>query len=171
MFLKKLRCYLKPILYILTGILIGYLLRGLFAPKENIVCQSLNATYLIDGCAVTLTDGKCLAPVVPGQEEMMLTSVNYLPARGELSGDKRDDAAVILMTKTPDGAMCQYVTAAIGKRGGALGTNAVYLGGEALVLDMAVEDGMIWLTLEEGASGVEVERQYVYRDGKLLEVG
>lgn len=171
MFLKKLRCYLKPVLYILAGILIGYLLRGLFTPKENIVCRSLNATYLIDGCAVTLTDGKNLSPIVPGKDEMMLTSVNYLPARGELTGDKRDDAGVILMTKTPDGAMCQYVAAAIGTRGGGTGTNAVYLGADAVVLDMAVQDGMIWLTLEEGANGVEVDRQYVFREGKLIEIG
>ena len=163
--------FLMPALYVIVGILLGMLIRGLFIPKPDIICKSLNLTYTVDDRDVTLKDGRCLLPVTPDGKDTMLAGVNYLPLRGELSGDARDDAAVILMMKTPDGYLSQYVAAAIGTPRGARGTNAVSIGEDCTVLNLTVEDGIIWVTLEEGANSVETDRQFVYRDGQLIEIG
>jgi len=88
----------------------------------------LNTTYLIEGRAVVLTDGRHEIPAAPGSAIKMQTAVFSRPVVGDLDGDGDEDAALPLTHNSGGSGTFYYAAAAINRNERYQGTNAILLG-------------------------------------------
>jgi hypothetical protein len=103
----------------------------------------LNATYVIDGQSVALVDGKAQAPAAPGSAEQVATTVFGQPVAGDLNGDGKSDAALMLVQDSGGSGTFYYIAAAINTPSGAIGTNAILLGDRIAPQNIAIQNGQI----------------------------
>jgi hypothetical protein len=103
----------------------------------------LSATYLIENESVTLVNGKAQTPAAPGSAEQVETSVFSQPAVGDLNGDGRSDAAMIITQESGGSGTFYYVVAAIDTASGTVGTNAVFLGDRIAPENIAIQNGQV----------------------------
>jgi hypothetical protein len=110
---------------------------------DQFATDPLNATYLIEGTAVRLMDGRCDLPAAPGSAMKIRTAVWGLPVYGDMDGDGDKDAT-LLLTHDPGGSgTFYYVAAAINVNGGYQGTNAVLLGDRIAPMDIGIRNGAV----------------------------
>src|SRR6185503_4941909 len=103
----------------------------------------LNATYTLDGQPVTLVNGKAETPVAPGSATKSTTTIFGQPILGDLNGDGKLDAAVILVQNPGGSGTFYYIAAAINTADVAEGTNAVLLGDRIAPQTTAIKNGQI----------------------------
>ncbi len=108
-----------------------------------IVFDPLNATYTVGGQPVTLVAGKAATPAAPGSAENVTTTVFGQPASGDLNGDGKADAAVLLVQDSGGSGTFYYVAAAINVASGTEGTNAILLGDRIAPQNITVQNGRI----------------------------
>lgn len=92
------------------------------------VTSPRNATYLIQGTPVTLTDGSAMTPVAPGSATQIVTSYFGNEVTLDLDGDGREDSVFILTQETGGSGIFFYVVAARNTDHGYVGSNALFLG-------------------------------------------
>jgi len=103
----------------------------------------LNATYLIEGTAVRLEDGRCELPAAPGSAMKTKTAAMGRPVFGDMDGDT-DKEAALLFTHDPGGSgTFYYVAAAINVNGRYQGTNAVLLGDRIVPMAIGIRSGTV----------------------------
>lgn len=88
----------------------------------------LNATYLIEGRAFRLIDGGCETAAAPGSATRITTAVLGRPVYADLTGDGREDAAVLLVHDPGGSGTFYYVAAAVNVDNRYQVTNTVLLG-------------------------------------------
>jgi len=111
--------------------------------NQETTLDPLNATYLIDGAPVKLTDGKLQESAAPGSAETITTQVFGKPVYGDINGDGKNDAAVFLVRDGGGSGTFYYVVAALGSDHGAVGTNAIFLGDRIAPDTIQVANGII----------------------------
>src|SRR5687768_5776901 len=84
--------------------------------KAGTVPDAANATYLIEGTAVTLAKGKADEPSAPGSTSRNVTTLTSFTAAGDVDGDREPDVAVVL-TSSPGGSGTFYYVAALSSSG------------------------------------------------------
>ena len=137
-----------------------------------------NATYVIERRTVTLRDGGFEEPAAPGSAAKATTRLVDKRATGDLNGDGRPDAAVVLASTGGGSGTFYYVAALLGQGGGkGTATNAIVLGdrigidavridGRTIVVDFLVrKPGEPFTT----APSVKVARVFQVKDGALSE--
>ncbi len=87
-----------------------------------------NGTYLIEGTAVTLTNGIQEVPVAPGSASKIVTRYFGNAVQGDFNGDGRDDTAFLLTQETGGSGTFYYVVVALNTPTGYQGTNAILIG-------------------------------------------
>ena len=87
-----------------------------------------NATYLIEGQAVTLVDGTAETAAAPGSASKQVTSYFGNEVALDLNADGLMDSAFLLTQNSGGSGTFYYVAAALQTTGGYLGTNAILLG-------------------------------------------
>jgi len=102
-----------------------------------------NATYSIDDQPVALVNGKAQVPAAPGSAEQVTTSIFGEPVSGDLNGDGRPDAAVMLVQDSGGSGTFYYIAAAINATSGAEGSNAILLGDRIAPQNIAIQNGQI----------------------------
>ena len=111
------------------------------AQLDQYAHDPLNATYLIEGVAVRLMDGRCELPAAPGSATKTRTAVLGQPVYGDMDGDGDEDAA-LLLTHDPGGSgMFYYVAVAINVNGRYQATNAALLGDRIASMDITIRSG------------------------------
>jgi hypothetical protein len=108
-----------------------------------IAFDPLNATYIIDGAAITLVDGKATIDSAPGSAEKTTTQIFGQPTVGDINGDGKNDAAVILIQTTGGSGTFYYAAAALNTGHGTVGTNAIFLGDRIAPQTMNVMDTIV----------------------------
>lgn len=104
----------------------------------------LNATYRIDGVAVTLVNGRSEQPAAPHSAETMKTQIFGVPVLGEINGTTTDVAAVILTQDGGGSGTFYYVAVALGSAStGTIGTNAVFLGDRIAPDTIQITNGIV----------------------------
>jgi len=103
----------------------------------------LNSTYFIEKQEVRIIGGRSEVQAAPGSAAKITTAVFGQPGFGDLNGDGRDDAALILVYDPGGSGTFYYLAAAIAQNGGYQGTNAVLLGDRILPRTIQVKNGMI----------------------------
>ena len=110
---------------------------------EQAATDPLNATYLIEGKAVGLMDGRSELPAAPGSAIKTRTVVMGQPVYGDMDGDGVEDA-VLLLTHDPGGSgTFVYLAVAINANGRYQGTNAVLLGDRIAPMNIGIRNGAV----------------------------
>jgi hypothetical protein len=119
-----------------------------------IAFDPLNASYIIDGTSVALINGSSSVEAAPGSAEMVTTKIFGQPTTGDINGDGKTDAAVILVQDGAGSGTFYYVAAAINSGNGiAAGTNAVFLGDRIASDTMQIANGIITVNYADRAAG------------------
>ena len=87
-----------------------------------------NATYLIEGEAVTLVNGTAEKAVAPGSASKQVTTYFGNAVELDLNADGLMDSAFLLTQDSGGSGTFFYTAAALKTAGGYLGTNAILLG-------------------------------------------
>jgi len=104
------------------------------AKDQAAVFDPLNATYTIEGQPITLVNGTA---------ETNATTMFGEPVSGDLNGDGKADAAVMLVQNPGGSGTFYYVAAAINTAHGAQGTNAILLGDRVAPQNIQIENGQV----------------------------
>lgn len=102
-----------------------------------------NATYLIEGSFVTLTDGFFEAEIAPGSASKITTRYFGNEAFGDLNGDGNVDAAFLLIQTTGGSGTFFYLVVALQTTSGVEGSNAIFLGDRIAPQNTVIENGII----------------------------
>ncbi|HEY0660017.1 MAG TPA: hypothetical protein VGD21_01640 [Lysobacter sp.] len=103
-----------------------------------------NATYDLGGESVALVDGLAEGePVAPGSAMRERTTVLGSPVYGDLDGDGREDAAVLLANDPGGSGTFVYLAAVIPGPKGQQGTNAVLLGDRIGTPELSIDNGVV----------------------------
>jgi hypothetical protein len=111
-------------------------------PKPS-AAGPLNTTYTIENREVKLTNGRAEEETAPGAATKLKTMVCGQPVFGDLDGDGRKDAALILLRQPGGSGSFYYVAAALNEDGSWQGTNAVFLGDRITLKKVMIRDGVI----------------------------
>ncbi len=103
----------------------------------------LDATYAIEGKKVGLKGGRYEEPAAPGSASMAVIQVVGKVAYGELDGDGKEDAALVLAWSGGGSGTFYYAAAAIVRDGSYAGTNGVFLGDRIVPRTLEIRAGVI----------------------------
>lgn len=142
------------------------------------VFNPLSVTYSVEGQSVTLIDGKLEVEAAPVSASKIVTMVFGEPVAGDLNGDRKADAAIILTQNSGGSGTFYYVVAALSDGNGAKGTNAVLLGDRIAPQNIEIKNGQIIANYADrklgepmtAAPSVGVSKYLVYDGTELREV-
>jgi hypothetical protein len=122
--------------------------------SKTALLDPLNATYLIDGSPITLTNGKAEQASAPGSSETTVTRIFGTPVLGDMNGDGVNDAAVII-TEDGGGSGTFYYAAVTlgGTSNGTAGTNAILLGDRISPDTMQIANGILTVNYADRKPG------------------
>jgi len=135
-----------------------------------------NATYTIDGQPVTLVDGKSEVAAAPGSASKVTTMLFGQPVMGDLNGDGKTDAALMLVQDSGGSGTFYYVAAAMNMGSTAQGTNAILLGDRIAPQTIAIQNGEILANYADRKPGepmttapsVGVTKYFIYNGSSLV---
>jgi hypothetical protein len=111
----------------------------------------LDATYRIGDREVTLISGLSSTETAPGSASVDEVRVWGEPVMGDVDGDGRDDAVLLLTQTTGGSGTFYYATVALADDAGYLGMNAVYLGDRIAPQNIEVKDEVVVVNYAEHA--------------------
>lgn len=127
----------KPLIF--TGIILAVALSaawiafnsGSRQPGEktkNTSSSHKDATYIIEGRAVTLANGVSEMPIAPGSASKIMTRYFGNEVKHDFDGDGREDVAFLLTQETAGSGTFYYVVAALNTEKGYIGSHGLFLG-------------------------------------------
>ncbi|HEX2978976.1 MAG TPA: hypothetical protein VHO48_01810 [Anaerolineaceae bacterium] len=119
------------------------------ATQADNLADYRNATYEIEGSAVTLVDGTAETEAAPGSAMKNTTRVFGNEAFGDLNGDGVEDVAFLLTRDNGGSGTFFYAAVALGTEDGYTGTNAIFLGDRIAPQTTLIEDGVIVVNYAE----------------------
>lgn len=170
---------MKRIPFIIFGFAMGMALLTWYGNFEAVYPEShRNATYMIDGRAVTLVNGTAEEETISGAATKTITRYFGNEAYGDVNGDDVSDIAFLLSQDLGGSGTFYYVVAALKIGGGYKGTNAVLLGDRVAPQPTEIRDGVIIVNYAERAPGepmtarpsVGVSKYLRVVDDRLVEV-
>ncbi len=157
--MKKLGTLIIAIL-VLVGVALG--IRTYFSPGEEPVSGAAtpkDATYRIDGQAVTLINGSAEASAAPGSASKIVTRYFGNDATGDINGDGIEDTAFLLTQNSGGSGTFYYVVGAIKTAGGYTGTDAVLLGDRIAPQSTQIKDGLVTVNYADRNPGEDFATQ------------
>lgn len=97
-------------------------------PVFNGAMNAKNATYRINGQAVTLRNGTAETEVAPGSASKILTKYFGNEVKHDFDDDGREDIAFLLTQETGGSGTFFYVVAALNTANGYVGSEGLFLG-------------------------------------------
>lgn len=98
------------------------------APAGRAAFDARNATFTLDGQAVSLKDGLSNIPSAPGSASLTATRYIGHEARGDLNGDGQEDVAFMVTQDGGGSGLFYYAVAAIKTADGYKTTNGFLIG-------------------------------------------
>lgn len=137
--------------------------------------DAANATYTIDGRPITLSNGRAEQPAAPGSATKIVTRLADKQAVGDVNGDRRPDAALVLIHDPGGSGTFYYIAAVLNDGGPGKATDAKLLGDRIVVEKISIVDGRIvveYLTRRDGeplaaTPSIKVTKAFTVKDGKL----
>jgi hypothetical protein len=121
-------------------------------PAQSSAPDPMNGTYRIEKDTVTLANGRAEREAAPGSATKVVTTVADQRI-GDLDGDGRNDAVVILVHQPGGSGTFYYVAALLNAPGGATATPAVLLGDRIKVSALKLDGQRIVVDLLERGAG------------------
>lgn len=113
----------------------------------------VNATYQLDRSTVTLANGKAEREAAPGSATKIVTSLTDRRASGDVDGDGRADAVVILTHQPGGSGTFYYVAALLNTPGGVTATPAILLGDRITVNALRLDGRAIVVEMLDRSAG------------------
>ncbi len=137
-----------------------------------------NATFVFEDGSVTLEEGRLERDIVQGsalKEEIYLTGQ---AAYGDVDGDSKDDAAVVLIRSGGGSGSFIYVSALVSGAINYTGTNAILIGDRVTPEEISISNSIITVEyLDRGPDEplaaeptIAKVKRYAYRSGELVEI-
>ena len=112
-----------------------------------------NATFKIDKETVTLTNGRAEREAAPGSASKAVAALTDKRVTGDVDGDGRTDAIVILTYQPGGSGTFYYVAALLNASAGVNATPSVLLGDRIVVSGLRLDGTTIVVDLLDRASG------------------
>jgi hypothetical protein len=170
---------------LITGIVLGVLILGgayFFyanrnAAKPTYAVDPQNASYSVESKTVPLIAGEASLEIVPGSASKAITQIFGAPTTGDLNGDGKIDAAVMLTQNSGGSGTFYYVAAAINTGKATQGTNAILLGDRIAPQTLEVRGGQIIANYADRKPGepmsarpsVGVSKYFMVQNGVLVQ--
>ena len=119
-------------------------------PPPVITQDPLNASYLVDGSTVKLVNG--VAAIQDGTTTVR-TAIFGTPVLGDVNGDGKADAIILLTRETGGSGTFFYVAAGLNTAHGMQGTNAILLGDRIAPQQAQIQTGTIVVNYADRAPG------------------
>jgi hypothetical protein len=107
------------------------------------ISNLLNATYIINGQKIKLTDGRAEKEAAPGSATKVSTATFGDAIYGDLDGDGDQDAALMLVQDPGGSGTFYYVAVTLNNDGQHQGTNAILLGDRVAPQNIAIEGNIV----------------------------
>ncbi|MCX6702143.1 MAG: hypothetical protein NTX96_03055 [Candidatus Zambryskibacteria bacterium] len=125
--------YIILIILVLIALVTGLVIFRPHSGKEKVAEQTLpkdykNATYIIEGQSVTLTNGLSEIEAAPGSATKIITRYFGNEVKHDLNDDGREDVVFLLTQETGGSGVFYYIVAALNTPDGYIGSQAVFLG-------------------------------------------
>lgn len=135
-----------------------------------------DATYMIDGQALTLRDDQAAAAPVAGAAGKTLARIFGEPVHGDLDGDGVADAALLLVVTSGGSGTFYYLAAAFNRAGAFVGSEAILLGDRIAPQQLSIRHGLVVANYAERLAGQAMTvppsqgmTKYLVRSGGGLE--
>jgi hypothetical protein len=112
-----------------------------------------NATFRLEKESITLVNGRNERPAAPGSASAAVTTLGDQRANGDVDGDGRPDAIVILVNQPGGSGTFSYVAALLNPSTGVSVTPAVLLGDRIVVSGVRIDGRTIVVDLQDRAPG------------------
>ena len=148
-------------------------------PDEAFLKALSNAEYIVDGDKAKLENGTFSEPAAPGSATMAtITLDNDMLFFGDMDGDNRKDAAVLLRSEPGGSGTFTYLALVLNEKNSAKPLEAILLGDRVTVKSATVRNGILTITVLDrnpgeptsAAPSVESIREFKLQDNKLVEV-
>ena len=135
-----------------------------------------NATFIIEKSSVTLSNGRAEKEAAPGSATKIVTALTDKRATGDVDGDGRADAIVVL-TQQPGGTgTFSYVAVVLNSANGVTTAPAALLGDRVAVTGLRLDGTTIVVEFLDHASGqplasspsVATTKRYAVAQGALI---
>ncbi|MEK7546667.1 MAG: Gmad2 immunoglobulin-like domain-containing protein [Patescibacteria group bacterium] len=157
---------------VVIGAAIFFVYNGVF-PKSTF--DPLNASYILENTPVSLVNGKTEREAAPDSATMIKIQVFGQPVTGDLNGDGKKDAALIIQEDSGGSGAFYYAAVAVNADSGTKGTNVVFLGDRIAPQSIVIRDGVVVINYAERKPGEPMTAQpsvgvskYLYLDGEIL---
>lgn len=135
-----------------------------------------SATYKIDKDTVTLANGRAEREAAPGSATKVVTSLTDKRTTGDVDGDGRADAIVVLTYQPGGSGTFYYVAVLLNAASGVTATPAMLLGDRVAVSGVRLDGSTIVVDMLDRASGqpltaspsVATTKRYVVAQGALV---
>ncbi len=136
-----------------------------------------NATFVFDDGSITLSKGINEKAITPGGSSMQETTLTDTVGYGDINGDKKDDAAAVLVQNGGGSGVFVYLGAYVSNPLNYKGSNAVFVGDRIEPKSISISNGVITLKYLDRKPNepyaaeptVLTSKQYVYTKGILSE--
>ena len=134
------------------------------------------ATFTIDKSTITLANGRSEKEAAPGSATKVVTALTDKRVTGDVDGDGRADAIVVLTYQPGGSGTFYYLSALLNGAGGVTATPALLLGDRIVVSGVRLDGATIVVDLLDRASGqafttspsVSVTKRFAVTNGALV---
>lgn len=142
----KKKYYIVLIIFVLLVLAAGFVAFKPYSQKEKVAEQIpakdfKNATYIIEGRPITLTNGLSEIEAVPGSAAKIITRYFGNVVKHDLNDDGREDVVFLLTQETGGSGVFFYVVAALNTPDGFIGSKAFFLGDRIAPQTTGLDEG------------------------------
>lgn len=178
--MKKL---ITVILIIIVGIAVWYFIGGQSNSNTADVASTStsrpdasNATFIFDDGLITLRKGLNEQEIAPNSALTQETSLTDIVEYGDINGDKKDDAVVVLKQTSGGSGVFIYLAAYVSGPVNYKGTNAVFVGDRIEPKSISIKNNVITLNYLDRKSNepfsskptTSVTQQFIYQSEELV---
>jgi len=138
--------------------------------ENGYVVNPADASYVIEGQSIKLTDGKASVEAAPGSASKTVTQIFGEPVLGDIDNDGKTDAAVMLVQGSGGSGTFFYVAAAMNTGSETRGTNAILIGDRIAPQNLEIRNGEVIVNYADRKPGEPMTAQPSVGVSKYLTV-
>ncbi len=171
------------VLVIIVGIGVWYFVSGKL--DSNIIetastptsrPDASNATFIFDDGPITLKKGLNEQEIAPNSAVVQETTLTDTTEYGDINGDKKDDAVVVLMQTSGGSGVFIYLAAYVSGPVNYKGTNAIFIGDRIEPQSVSIKNSLVTLNYLDRKTNepfsskptISMTQQFTYKNGELV---